>query len=1174
MQQLCTDGHDVGIASTYNEADSDVVLTTGRTTARPRLVPACSDVIIQSSVLELIYRALYEKSHDVDGSYDLGAYAILSNSSGASPAVASPADTTILHFSGVRPFDKTTGKFTFSPGQTLTTGEIDYIIDSITANTLRRNDTLDITVSGIDTNSSQVCSTTLVYSGEDHDASERREQHGSKFLDGLFGKHPVAQANKKAICLAISKDSHKRGGHVVSNRPFQFSYKRCGQGPLKILENVKLYFDQYYYMVYQFAPALQVLPLPIFSRPTKNRTALKDVFVLSGKYDAHVDLEFRLGDFSKYGYSPTGKATSLGIFSRLTVTYTPAAEVSDVTWDSPGRGKYQFFENESDLYSGRTADAERVVGHKMRLYLGKVPTAVTNIQIDAQFSVAYGNSEWSVTIPKTNIRNYLDSTANAGFVEMQYPGSSFIAERDTFNDDISQWDIQAGVKRVSNRMLSFENLLKGLKVFNQPIGCWNTTGITNMKSLFSNSNSFNQPIGAWNTSCVKTMHSTFSGASCFNQSLTNWNVQEVSTFDGMFNGATAFNGTLVDWKTSAAGASAIGMFEGAESFNRPFDTSAFRVTCSAKMFKGALSFNQVWYSLLSGYTDTSLNEMFSGAVSLSCAPDYTHDLPASCASADAMFEGASRWNGSVASTAACRLASVKRMYKGAKSFNRAVTLATSATNLDCTSIFEDASSMNSRVTISGAGTVTLDCAFHNAVSFNGDVNIPNRTIRSARSLFKCATAYGGYDAVDAFRPSFGAVSARSGACHVDFDTRNDGSGIAVDMFYGTRFNNAVSGHAPNDSSYMFAGAEHLNTPTKSGFFAGNVTSLEGAFKGAVTLSVNPIPDASGLKNVTNLQSMFQDATRFNADITQWGTFLPANANYSSMFQGATSFNRNLPSTWTQPACNIVDMFKHATSYTYGALKHVSTTLGHDFDDYSASSASRTLVRSSITVNATYDEVMSDAVRTNAFKTEVATAVSTATGVAATSVHISSIRSGSTIAEVVVSVEGKPSDEFVAHIVASICALKNVGPYTATAFAFPTGVQAVLSVSGTPTTNFAAGETYDASGRSVVMLYLKNFGRNDVQVAATGAVRVLVAGAPVDVDVHYTYRSTTHDLLVTKMTLGLQTGAIQFGVTLFAPSGVKSEVISPGDQHTVVALSGRVFYSICEIRESIADKVWD
>merc|ERR1712023_325903 len=53
-------------------------------------------------------------------------------------------------------------------------------------------------------------------------------------------------------------------------------------------------------------------------------------------------------------------------------------------------------------------------------------------------------------------------------------------------------------------------------VFNQTIGDWNVSSVTNMAYMFHQASAFNQPIGGWDVSSVTNMARMFYGASAFN----------------------------------------------------------------------------------------------------------------------------------------------------------------------------------------------------------------------------------------------------------------------------------------------------------------------------------------------------------------------------------------------------------------------------------------------------------------------------------------------------------------------------------------------------------------------------------------------------------------------------------------------------------------------------------
>ena len=86
-----------------------------------------------------------------------------------------------------------------------------------------------------------------------------------------------------------------------------------------------------------------------------------------------------------------------------------------------------------------------------------------------------------------------------------------------------------------------------------PIASWDTSGVTDMNSLFYNKRDFNEDISRWNVSNVVSMTSTFNRATSFNGDLSCWDVGRVRSMDGTFFDATSFDRQLGGaWATSTA----------------------------------------------------------------------------------------------------------------------------------------------------------------------------------------------------------------------------------------------------------------------------------------------------------------------------------------------------------------------------------------------------------------------------------------------------------------------------------------------------------------------------------------------------------------------------------------------------------------------------------------------
>ena len=951
----------------YNEIDSDVVLTTASPTAWNRPQPTGSEIVIKSNVLTLIYSALYAK----DSTNSLDNYVILGNTDDlATVPDTDVALTKVWQFKTPADgghYDPVKDQFNFNKSgdtsNTLSCEAVDKILLGIAPDILQANDTLDITVNGIDSDTRNLYTTTLTYTGAPSASANGNLQYPKNLFAGLLEKNMAAYQSKQAICIAVSKYNLGKGLNTTENPPFSFSYKKSGL--FKVLDEVILDFTKYYYIVYHFAQAgTFVRALRLFSKPTANADKLKDVIVLAGKHDAYVDLELAT--------PPTSQFTNIGI------TYTYDISGNQVTGtiahSSAGRGTFQLFILESDLYTARKI-SEPATGSRLRVYFGTNPLPGTTFKIVIAATNPTTACSFQGSISKRNILNLTSlPAAMTSFVELKKSNwdsylstiSTIAAQavaKNSFNYDISQWDL------VGSGITSLSGWLQDFKAFDQHLGNWNTSNVTDMSNMFKGATSFNRPIDTWDTSNVKNMEGMFEGATGFNQSLVGWNVASVSSttdtsgisttlassrgFTRMFKGASTFDGDISTW-TSASKAGANQMFEGASSFDGPFSATAgqpFTVIACEAMFHGASAFNQDWVAqqiFADGCTSTK--NTFKGAISLGSGKTWSpHTLPASCQTAESMFEGAYSLNRALDSSGNPSLTSMVSMYKGASAFNSPVSVSgLQASLLLCNSMFEKAVLMNSAVTLTNSfyapavSYIQMNRMFLDAVKFNKNVVFTPRRVVSAQQMFQGASSYGNDDN-DQPKPTLG----KAYGCEIVYGSPPDVSGVAMPfqyMFAGTRFDDLVTGTGPRDCSYMFAGATYFNTQLGINFMPTGTTTLEGMFQGASSLEVSPFYDGtltvartdnSGyvvtqpyldfMKTVTSLKNLFKGATRFNPDITRWGTRLSSSSSrdYTSAFESATSFNQDLPSNW--PVGVFTNMFANAISYAFDKTWTIPTT---------------------------------------------------------------------------------------------------------------------------------------------------------------------------------------------------------------------------------------------------------
>jgi surface protein len=137
---------------------------------------------------------------------------------------------------------------------------------------------------------------------------------------------------------------------------------------------------------------------------------------------------------------------------------------------------------------------------------------------------------------------------------VQYMNSMF-NQASVFNQPLNSWDVGS--------VTNMSSMFRGAQLFNQNVGSWNVSNVISMSLMFQGTPSinvfnnggspsisawtintltnvsmfwmfrltpFNQPIGSWNVSKVTNMESMFHTNFAFNQNIGGWNVSGVTTF--------------------------------------------------------------------------------------------------------------------------------------------------------------------------------------------------------------------------------------------------------------------------------------------------------------------------------------------------------------------------------------------------------------------------------------------------------------------------------------------------------------------------------------------------------------------------------------------------------------------------------------------------------------------
>ncbi|QQT26456.1 BspA family leucine-rich repeat surface protein [Sphingobacterium spiritivorum] len=301
-----------------------------------------------------------------------------------------------------------------------------------------------------------------------------------------------------------------------------------------------------------------------------------------------------------------------------------------------------------------------------------------------------------------------------------------------FNQDIGGWNT-ANVTNMSN-------MFHRADAFNQNIGGWNTEKVTNMNGTFRSASAFNQDIGGWNTEKVTDMSYMFSDTKVFNQNISNWNTANVTNMSNMFQRAMAFDQNISSWNTEKV-TNMMNMFSSAKVFNQPIGSwNTGNVTNMSAMFFGASAFNQP-ISNWNTAKVTNMSYMFY-LTKVFNQPIGNWDT-GNVTDMSFMFYDAAAFNQPISNWNTAKVTTMYRMFFLAPVFNQDINNWNTANVTSMSEMFTNATSFNRDISSWNTANVTsMSEMFTNATSFNRDISSWNTgKVTDMRSMFNGAGVF-------------------------------------------------------------------------------------------------------------------------------------------------------------------------------------------------------------------------------------------------------------------------------------------------------------------------------------------------------------------------------------------------------------------------------------------------
>ncbi|WP_188752688.1 BspA family leucine-rich repeat surface protein [Parapedobacter defluvii] len=490
-----------------------------------------------------------------------------------------------------------------------------------------------------------------------------------------------------------------------------------------------------------------------------------------------------------------------------------------------------------------------------------------------------------------------------------------------------------------SQVSNLNSMFRNTESFNQDLSSWDVSGVSSAYEMFAGAKAFNGSLAGWEPGAALTngcdLGGMFRETEVFNQDLSSWDVSKVNSMYEVFARSRAFNGSLAGWEPGAAlanGCDLGGMFRETEVFNQDLSswdvskaTNMYGMFEEAKVFNGSLVGWQPGVALLGG---CDLGAMFREAEAFDQSLGSWDIAKASTLYQMLHYSGlsAANYDATLIGWAAQENIPVD-MNLGAESLTYCAGADARQQLIDDFSwTINDAGEADD---CDGGGIgpadpnyfITIWKTDNDGTSGDDQITIPTTgefTYTWVDTNNPASTGSGnGNDGTTITFPRAGTYEVRIAPTgSTPFNDIFFGAFVAGDKLKLLEIKNWGAIHW---SEFAFGGCANLTVTATDIPDLTGVTDLSFAFSYS---GIDEIPNFNDwdVSNVTNMGNLFEQATNFNQSLDRWDVSNVTDMTF--MFDGATSFNQPLDSWDVRKLEHFSYMFRDASSFnqSLGAWK--------------------------------------------------------------------------------------------------------------------------------------------------------------------------------------------------------------------------------------------------------------